>query len=189
MVLNSCKWFQVVLTCFKFDPYPRISNTSSNSFIPSWDIGFFKVSFNSFKSFIFKKFNICAAWLSDNSAPLVIAPLSSFLSFLSKSSTPFRPNPGLSSLSIARMTLVCFFSGRNRMSDVMRVAQTTCLTYGGHTQVLAEAGSPRQPTQTCLKTLRITRFRAQCQPCLQTLLYLNPPYRRMRCFFVTQGPN
>ena len=78
--------------------------------IPSWDNGFFKVSFNSFKSFILRKFNICAAWSSDNSAPLVIAPLLSFLSFLSKSSTPFRPNPGLSSLSIARMTLVCFSS-------------------------------------------------------------------------------
>ena len=83
---------------------------SSNSFIPSWDKGFFKVCFNCFKSFIFKKFNICAAWSSVSSAPLVIAPLWSFLSFLSKSSTPFNPNPGLSSLSIALITFICFSS-------------------------------------------------------------------------------
>ena len=47
---------------------------------------------------------------SFKSAPLVIAPLISFLSFLSRSSTPFKPKPGLSNLSIALITFTCFSS-------------------------------------------------------------------------------
>ena len=93
-----------VLTWLKFDPYPNTSNTFSSSLIPSWDKGFFKVSFNCFKSFIFKKFKISSACSVVKLAPLVTAPLWSFLSFLRRSSTPFKPNPGLSSLSIALIT-------------------------------------------------------------------------------------
>ena len=77
--------------------------------IPSWDSGWFKFSFNVFKSFIFKKFNICEACSLFKSAPLVIAPLASFLSFLRRSSTPFNPN--LSNLSIALITPSCLSLG------------------------------------------------------------------------------
>ena len=70
-----------------------------------------KFSLSSFKSLIFKKFKILDACSSFKLAPLVTAPLESFLSFLSKSSTPFKPKPGLSSLSIALITFNCFSSG------------------------------------------------------------------------------
>ena len=100
----------MVWTWFLALPKPITSKKSSNSLIPSCDNSFVNFCFNSFKSLIFKKSNICLTWSSFKSAPFVTAPDASFLSFFNNASTPAKPNPGLSNLSIALITFNCFSS-------------------------------------------------------------------------------